>query len=209
MKKTLVAIGDSITLGTYTAETDKSADSIVEHPFAEQVANHFGYNEFINCGMNGTSVSRTADVFSDQAMSIRIDQTPNADLLIVAAGTNDYAGSLKIGTYDDGEDFSFSGGVSVFFSKIAKRYKKVAVITPIPRECDGENESGHTLDDYRRVLAHFAELHGFILIDGSKVNIDAKSPEGRALYMRDGLHPNQEGHDLYAEYLISELEKVL
>ncbi len=209
MKKTLVAIGDSITLGTYTSDTDTGANSIVEHPFAEQVAKHFGYTEFINCGINGTSVSRTADVFPDKAMSIRIDTTPDADLLIVAAGTNDYAGSLKIGSYDDTEDISFSGGVSVFFSKIAKRYNKVVVVTPIPREKDGENESGANLDDYRRVLSHFADKYKFFIIDGSKVDIDAKTPEGRALYMRDGLHPNQNGHDLYTEYLISELEKFI
>ena len=153
--------------------------------------------------MNGTSVSRLAKVFPEHAMSVRIDRTPDADLLIVAAGTNDYAGGIPLGSYSDTEDISFCGGLDVFFSKIAKRYKRVAVITPIPRRDDGENVTGATLADYSRAIEHFAKKYGFFLVDGSLVPIDAKSEEGRRLCMLDGLHPNPYGHELYAGTVIS------
>lgn len=203
MKKTLVAIGDSITKGTYTAPTDPSPNTVAEKPFAKLVADALGYDEFINCGMNGTSVSRLAKVFPEHAMSVRIDKTPDADLLIVAAGTNDYAGGIPLGSFEDTEDISFCGGLDVFFSKIAKRYKRVAVITPIPRRDDGENVTGATLADYSRAIEHFAKKYGFFLVDGSLVPIDAKSEEGRRLCMLDGLHPNPYGHELYAGTVIS------
>ena len=206
MKKTLVAIGDSITKGTYTAPGDTGANSVAEDPFAKIVAERLGFSEFINCGMNGTSISRTADVFPEHAMSIRIDNTPDADFLIVAAGTNDYAAGVNIGSYSDTEDISFCGAVEVFFEKISKRYKRVAVITPIPRKDDGENCAGATLSDYRRAIEHYAKKYGFFVIDGAGVPIDAKSEEGRKLYMLDGLHPNPHAHELYADSVISALK---
>ena len=203
MKKTLVAIGDSITKGTYTAPSDPSPNTVAERPFAKIVADALGFDEFINCGMNGTSVSRLAKVFPEHAMSVRIDKTPDADLLIVAAGTNDYAGCVPLGSYTDTEDISFCGGLNVFFSKISKRYKSVAVITPIPRRDDGINAVGAALVDYSRAIEHFAKKYGFFLVDGSLVPIDAKSEEGRRLCMLDGLHPNEYGHELYANTVIS------
>lgn len=210
MKKTLVAIGDSITKGTYTSDSDTGANSVAPHPFAAIVAARLGYSEFINCGMNGTSVSRTARVFPEHAMSIRIDKAPNADLLIVAAGTNDYGGSLELGTPEDTEDVSFYGGLDVFFQSIKERgYSKVVVITPIPRADEGENSAGYTLEDYRCAVELRAEKYGFFVVDGRGVPIDPKTPEGRRLHIRDGLHPNILGHEVYAEYVISKISEYI
>lgn len=208
MSKTLVAIGDSITKGTYMSETDLGANSVAEKPFCALVAEALGYESFINCGMNGTSVSRTARVFPEDAMSIRINNTPMADLLIVAAGTNDYGGCVELGTPDDVDDVSFYGGLSVFFGAIKDRgYKNVAVITPIPRLDDEKNSRGYTLEDYRAAIEMRAREYGFFLIDGRDVPIDPKSDEGREMHMRDGLHPNEAGHRIYGEYVISRLSE--
>ena len=204
MAKILVAIGDSITKGTYTSDTDTGANSVAPMPFAAIVAERLGY-DFINRGMNGTSVSRTARVFPEHAMSVRIDRTEPADILLVAAGTNDYGGNLDLGSPDDREDVSFFGGLWVFFERIKARYDKVFIITPIPRRDDGKNSAGYTLDDYRGAIETRAAEFGFPVIDGRGVRIDPKTPEGRRLHMRDGLHPNEAGHALYAEYVIEEI----
>jgi hypothetical protein len=54
MRKRLVALGDSITVGTYTAPTDRSPDSIAHPNYIEIVAEALGYTELINYAQNGT-----------------------------------------------------------------------------------------------------------------------------------------------------------
>ena len=208
MAKTLVAIGDSITKGTYTSDTDTGANSVAEYPFARIVAEALGC-DFINHGMNGTSVSRTTRVFPDHAMSIRIEKVEDADILLVAAGTNDYGGCNELGSPEDREDVSFYGGLDVFFRGIkAKDFKKVVIITPIPRQDEEKNSRGYTLEDYRCAIENKAREYGFPVIDGRGVPIDPSTADGRRRHMRDGLHPNIEGHRVYAEYVIKEMKKL-
>lgn len=207
MAKTLVAIGDSITKGTYTSDTDTGANSVAEKPFAAIVAEALGY-DFINCGMNGTSVSRTARVFPEHAMSIRIERVEDADILLVAAGTNDYGGCVELGSSEDRDDVSFYGGLDVFFRGIkAKNFEKVIVVTPIPRQDEEKNTKGYTLEDYRCAIEERTKEYGFFLIDGRGVPIDPSTAEGRRLHMRDGLHPNALGHRVYAEYVLERLRE--
>lgn len=204
----LVAIGDSITWGTYTSDTDKGPNSFAARPFAAIVADALGCDEFINLGINGTSVSRTARILGDKAMSIRIESAPEADILIIAAGTNDYGGCVELGSPEDREDVSFFGGLDVFFSEVSRRYGRAYVVTPIPRMDDEKNTRGYTLDDYRSAIEVVAKRYEIPVIDGRGVPIEPKTEEGRRLHIRDGLHPNPEGHRVYAEYVIGEIANI-
>ena len=86
-----------------------------------------------------------------------------------------------------------------------KKYKKVYIVTPIRRREDEENKVQKTLLDYRKAIEIRAKEFGFFVIDGYKIPIDPKKEEDTKNYMPDGLHPNQEGHRLYAEYLIESI----
>ena len=89
--------------------------------------------------------------------------------------------------------------------KLKKKYKKVYIVTPIRRREDQENQAQKTLLDYRKAIEIRAKEFGFFVIDGYEVPINPKKEEDVKRYMPDGLHPNQEGHRLYATYLIERI----
>ena len=208
MKKTLVALGDSITVGTYTAPTDKSSDSISSPNYAELVAKALGYTELLNYAQNGTCISPLKGPRPSDAILFRFDKAAVGDAIIVSGGTNDYAAEIPIGTLKDRCDDTFLGAARLLFEKIKDKYPqdKVYVITPIKRETDGKNGAGYIHRDYGDALALLAREFGYFVIDGYGVPINPKNAEEKKKYMLDGLHPGPEGHRLYAEYVISKIK---
>jgi lysophospholipase L1-like esterase len=203
----LLALGDSITVGTFTAENDISPNTIASPNFVRLCADALGFDEVVSLAQNGTCISATGGPFPADAISKKIDLAPSADAVILAGGTNDYAAPIALGTPEDREDVSFYGGLWVLFSKLKARYPipRVYVISPIRRQNHAANAKGHSLDDYRTAIKHRCAEFGFNHIDGYGVPIYPEKTEHRALYIKDGLHPNVLGHKLYAEYLISSI----
>lgn len=209
MKKTLIALGDSITVGTYTAPTDKSSDSISSPNYVELVAEALGCAELINYAQNGTCISPLKGPRPSDAMLFRFDKAAVGDAIIVSGGTNDYAAEIPIGALSDRCEDTFLGAARLLFEKIKSKYlaKNVYVITPIRRENDGKNGAGYTHRDYGEALASLAHEFGYFVIDGYGVPINPKNAEEKKKYMLDGLHPGPEGHRLYAEYVISKIKE--
>lgn len=208
MKKTLIALGDSITVGTYTAPTDKSADSISSPNYVELISEALGYTEFINYAKNGTCISPLKGPFPSDALLFTFDKATVGDAIIISGGTNDYAAEIPIGTLRDRCDDTFLGASRLLFEKTKSKYltEHVYVITPIRREKDGKNGVGYTHRDYGEALALLAHEFGYFVIDGYGVPINPKNAEEKKKYMLDGLHPGPEGHRLYAEYVISKIK---
>ena len=206
----LVAFGDSITKGTYTAKGDPSPNTIAKPCFAEILCEAIGCDQLINYGQNGTAISTVGGPFPKDALSLKVDRAEDAEVVIVCGGTNDYAASIPIGTKEDREDISFFGGLFVMFTKLKAKYpdSEIYVVTPIKRTNDGENQTKATLADYREAIEIRCREFGFPCIDGYGVNINPKNPEEKAIYMSDGLHPTPEGHALYAEYLAKEITRI-
>lgn len=207
--KRLIALGDSITKGTYTAPGDPSPNTVADPNYAELVRGGLGYDELLNYAMNGISVSTATPTLPEHSMCRRIDCMQTGDTVIIAGGTNDYAAGVPLGCVGDREESTFYGALEVLFGKVRSKYdaSDVYVVTPIRRQLDGENSRGHTFEEYRVAVAQVAEAYGFNVIDGFGVPIDPKTEEGRRAHILDGLHPNVEGHRLYAEYLISKMKK--
>lgn len=207
--KTLVALGDSITVGTYTAPTDKSPDSISSPNYVELVAEALGYEKLINCAQNGTCISPLKGPRPSDALLFKFDKAAVGDAIIISGGTNDYAAEIPIGTPADRCEDTFLGASRLLFEKIKSKYlaERVYVITPIKRENDGKNGVGYTLCDYKEALALLANEFGYFVIDGYGVPINPKNAEEKKKYMLDGLHPGPEGHRLYAEYVISKIKE--
>ena len=204
----LVTIGDSITKGTFTDIGQPSPNSVASPNFSDILKEKLGFNELFNYGINGTSISRTTYQSPELAMSIRVKDTVDADVIVVAAGTNDYGTHVQLGTIEDKEDVSFYGALHVFYTFLKENRKdsKIFIVTPIKRQGDGKNEAGFTLDQYRKAIEEKAEEFGFPVIDGFGVAIDPKTEEGRKKHILDGLHPNVEAHKLYGEYLYEQIK---
>ncbi len=202
-------IGDSITKGTYTGEGDRCPASIANPCFADIVGARLGM-QIKNYGINGVSVSRVSPVNREYAISENIQNVSEADILIVAAGTNDYGNHVPLGQETDEEDISFYGGLRVLAKRIKERFSKVVFILPIRRQGENNpNQAGHTLEEYRVATEKIARENGFFVINGKNVDIYPDDEGSRKAYILDGLHPNDVGHKLYADYIIARMEEIL
>ncbi len=208
MPKTLVAIGDSITRGTFTGENDPYPCSIASPNFVEIIRRGLGYDNLINYGENGVSVSATSPTMPELAVCKRVDEFVNADTAVVAIGTNDFGNSVALGNNNDTTDISFYGALDILYRKLKIKYQTVYIITPIRRLNAEKNEKGFSLSDYRDAIKYKAKQYDFPVIDGYKIPIDPYDENERKRLILDGLHPNTEGHKLYADYVISVIKQL-
>ena len=209
-KKKLIVIGDSITKGTYTGINDKYPASIARPNFTDAIAKHFDL-EYINYGMNGVSISSLSPQLPEWAICKQTETYESADIVVVAAGTNDWGGCVPFGNKKDKMDCSFYGALYLLYSKIKEKYKNsiIFVITPILREGESKNKKGNSLQQYREIIKSRAEEFGFIAIDGESIPINPENERDRDSYILDGTHPNVAGHRLLSEHLIKAMEKFL
>lgn len=203
----LVTIGDSITRGTFTDIGESAPLSIAKPNYSERLGSLLKAD--VECrGINGVSMSATSGVNPEYAIANTARNIGNADVIIVAGGTNDYGTSVKLGEITDTTDLSFFGALEVTYRTIKKNNPTAAVfvVTPIPRGNEDEpNSVGHTLNDYRRAIERKAEEFGFFVVDGTKLAINPNLAEERKKYIPDGLHPNNLGHELYAQLLYEQI----
>ena len=204
MKKRLVTIGDSITKGTYFEKND--AVFVANPNFSTIVKESLGFEELINYGVDGVCISSQTQQCPERAICKTVDTMEMGNLVLVAAGTNDYATNVPLGNIEDCTDVSFFGALYVLFKKLNNKQAKVYIVTPIPRAQDGQNLLGYSLDDYRTAIMMRAKEFHFHIIDGKKVPINPKESLEREKYMFDGLHPNTSGHKIYAEYILKGIQ---
>lgn len=199
----LIILGDSIARGTFMDKSkgETSPNSTASPNFAERLQKKLNAEEMMNYGMNGISYSSCSPVNSEWALSKTYGKATGGDIIILAAGTNDYGNNVEIGHREDRQDISFLGAVDIVFRGIKQNSPnaEIYVILPIPRQSEAANEKGYVLDDYRLALADKAKEYGLHVIDGRNIGIDPKMEEEMARYMDDGLHPNVAGHQLYAD----------
>lgn len=205
-EKTAVIIGDSITGGLYTPTGGtEGPDEIADPIFWQTAGEILGIGTFVGYGISGTSISRTSGTLPSYAMSIRyVDMIDGADLVIVAGGTNDYGTNVVLGTIADTTDISFYGALHVLCDGLQSKYlgKRIVFITPIHRANEEANTAGYTLEQYRQAIYDVArDVYGFAVIDGKEMAISCANASFKNLYIYDGLHPTQEGHNVYGQAL--------
>ena len=202
--KTAVVYGDSIVYGSYRAEGDPGAVSRVEKCWCDYLPEYLGLKSVINCGEPGISVSSTSPVTPEMALSVGYSALPDADLIIIAAGTNDFGTGVAPGTPADKGDISFCGALDLLCRRLKEKYtgKDVVFVTLIPRINEDKNSIGHSLEEYRQIITGIAgRKYGFPVIDGKDIGPDADD----GTLVSDGTHPNGRGHAVYAERIASAL----
>lgn len=205
--KTAVVYGDSIVYGSYRAKGDPGAVSRVEKPWCEFLPELLGLKSVANCGEPGISISCTSPTLPDRALSQNAAALPEADLILIAAGTNDFGNNVVLGSPEDTEDISFYGAVDRLCRSLKEKYAKsdVIFITPIPRIHEDRNFNGNSLEEYREILAEVAgKRYGFFVIDGKSTKLD---PNDRVL-LSDGTHPTPQGYDAYAKRIAEALTEL-
>lgn len=202
-------IGDSITYGAYTGASDDCPASVAEKQYCFVASDLLGFKSIENYGVSGTSISCTSSVLPERALSIRYkEMTDDANLILVAGGTNDFGTNVKIGSPSDIEDVSFYGGLNVFCKGLKQKYPsaKIVFITPIYRNDEAKNENGNSLDEYRKIIKETAkEKFGFEVIDGDKAGFAEKAD----IILSDGVHPTPIGHKMLGNFVAKQLADIL
>lgn len=205
-----VVYGDSITYGAYTAEGDSCPASRSEKRWIEHVAEHFSFASLTNYAQSGISISPASPVLPERALLRQYVTMADADLVFIAAGTNDFGTNVPLGTEGDECEDTFYGALELLCRGLREKYPNAGIIfvTPIRRHDEKSNKLGLSLDDYRRAIHRVAYIgHGFTVIDGTKVPLRLDAPDFMKKHMLDGVHVDPETQKMYGDTVIAELER--
>ena len=207
-------LGDSITEGHGTSSPDK-----IYHALLKKEA---GLAEARNYGIGGSRIALKKHIaegldpshFDFHSFSERWDKMDDdADVVVVFGGTNDYGhGDASLGCFFDRTPDTFYGACHYVLSNLMVKYlgKPIVVMTPLHRlkeewmEEDGRLKRLKTFVDALKEVAEYYSIPVLDLFAASMMqpNVDAN----REKFMPDGLHPNDEGHELIENKLRRFLE---
>ncbi len=209
-------LGDSITEGV--------GASGVEHIYPSLLKVEAGLSTIRNYGISGTRIARQHKPSEierfDRYFSSRVEgMNPDADIVVVFGGTNDYGhGDAPLGRFEDRTVDTFYGACHVLMKSLIEKYADGTVVfmTPLhradeikaPREhIDGKEKEADMLSTYVNIIKEVAAYYAIPVLDLYSVSgIQPCVPVIREKYCPDGLHPNDAGHKLIASRLKGFLE---
>lgn len=217
--KKLVAIGDSITYGTGLASTEIS--------WSQQVASMFNMT-FVNYGIGGSEIAINKASSPYNPMCVRYaEMDDDADLIIVAGGTNDWGhitglvsvgnGEYLMGELGDTEPTTFYGALDTMCKGLLAKYvgKTIFFMTPIKRYSGlstpyyNENYRGYTLEDYANAIKKVCGFYGIPVLDMfNECSLNPIIEAIRTAYITDGTHPNFAGHHIMARQVAGFVSKL-
>ena len=203
-------LGDSITEGAFASSQENCYVSVV--------------GKLLNCetrnyGISGTRIARqkaaSADPRWDLDFSSRVDaMNPDADLVFVFGGTNDYGhGDAPMGNINDSTPYTFYGAMNVLVDELLKKYEKnkVIFIIPLYRENEDNPFGDGTRTNKRPPLSEYRKAMVEVLTNRQITILDIKDemgkPEGNPL-LADGLHPNDKGHKKLATLIANFIKRL-
>ena len=159
---------------------------------------------------------------ADTAYHSLLEQYPNveddADLITIYAGINDYGqdNPTEIGTEGSTDLTTFYGAFESLITNLITNHQtaKIVVITPIPQynfeinntivwgDRNDINSLGKSLDDYCNVIKKTCRKYGVFVKDACyESGITPRIASQRSEYFKDGLHHNEKGQLVLANYL--------
>lgn len=189
-KYTVAAIGDSITQGCQT-------DFMAYEYWAAQISQKLGSDfAFWNCGLGW---ARSSDAAADGNW---LKRTKNADIVIVAFGTND----IISGEYG-GDGGNSAAEIEDYIKQVIAPLKaagsSVIVFNAPPEDYGDEQESVRT--EYNAALEQLCNDEGVYFFDFASLLCDPETPAA-AKY---GGHPNGEAGGIVSDEFIKQFSAVL
>lgn len=159
---------------------------------------------------------------ADTAYHSLLEQYPSvgedAELITIYAGINDYGqdNPTEIGTEGSTDLTTFYGAFDSLITNLITDHPtaKIVVITPIPQynfeinntivwgDRNDTNSLGKSLDDYCNVIKKVCGKYGVFVKDAChESGITPRIASQRTEYFKDGLHHNEKGQLVLAEYL--------
>lgn len=212
-KKNIVFIGDSITEGI-TSAVDKNGNRISYVTYADS---YLHFQRTLNHGMGG----RMFSVYGDESLSLAMNfgnvTNVDSDIIVVFAGVNDYLSTPPNKRFGDINDklstAGYCGSVRYFMKQLQEYYgdREIFFVTMYNTnkkvECSYSDVKGQpTLNDYMEVQRKLAKEYGFHIIELYDIGfMDCTDKESADFYLRDGLHPKDNGNIVLGEHIAAEL----
>lgn len=199
-------LGDSITEGVGASE--------YAHCYVEQFAAATGA-VCRNYGISGTRIAKRRVPYEnpefDRYYASRVpEMDPDADVVVVFGGTNDYGhGDAPLGEMNDRTVWTYYGALHVLFTALIEKYPtaQIVILTPLHRE--DEEKRTPILKPFVDATRQVAEYYSLPVLDlWANYGIQPRIPVMKNMYVPDGLHPNDAGHAHLANKLRSFLEQL-
>ena len=199
-------LGDSITEGVGASE--------YAHCYVEQFAAATGA-VCRNYGISGTRIAKRRVPYEnpefDRYYASRVpEMDPDADVVVVFGGTNDYGhGDAPLGEMNDRTVWTYYGALHVLFTALIEKYPtaQIVILTPLHRE--DEEKRTPILKPFVDATRQVAEYYSLPVLDlWANYGIQPRIPVMKNMYVPDGLHPNDAGHAILANKLRAFLEQL-
>lgn len=213
LNKKLLFLGDSITQGVGV--------SCEENRFTNRISALTGAI-CVNYGIGGTRIAKQAvpseNPVWDQDFISRVDRMDTqADAVVVFGGTNDWGhGDAPFGTMDSRDPYTFYGALHTLYQALIEKYpaSHIVIVTPLHRRnetdpaADGNRPNSFgILKDYVNAIREVAEYYSLPVLDLFKTSgMQPAIPIIKQNYMPDGLHPNDDGHEILADKILRFLQ---
>ncbi|WP_125607786.1 SGNH/GDSL hydrolase family protein [Lapidilactobacillus bayanensis] len=194
----MAMFGDSIVRYDGRAQPDGT----IAVGYESWLKNLLEFAEVTNYGLSGSPFAVGVPERDSIADFIEQHYSPT-DLVLIAAGTNDYRLDVPLGDIlHVRSQFNRTQTTGALQSAIERiltinQEQQIVLMTPLQRDRVGydiysKNKAGYRLDDYRKRIIQLANLYALPVWDGytqSGINmLNIKS------YTLDGLHPNNAGY---------------
>ena len=197
-------LGDSITEGVGASEHARC--------YLEQFAAATGAI-CRNYGISGTRIAKRRIPYDipefDRYYASRVpEMDPDADIVVVFGGTNDYGhGDAPLGEMQDRTVWTYYGALHVLFTSLIEKYPAAQIVVLIPLHRDDEEKRTPTLKPFVDATRQVAEFYSLPVLDlWANYGIQPRIPVMKEMYVPDGLHPNDAGHAILANKLRAFLE---
>ena len=210
-------LGDSITEGHSVAD-------IPNNRYDNVLKELCGLKEVRNYGIGGTRIAHqfrpSAEARWDLNFCGRAEKmNPDADMVIVFGGTNDYGhGDAPFGRLGDTDRGTYCGAVRWLMEKLVAMYPGKVIVFMTPARRLGDEDISQSVHRYYPslplkadvdVIKETAKDYPIQVLDlYAELGIDPNNRYDREKYTAEGLHFNDEGHRVIAQRLAEFLHKL-
>lgn len=157
-----------------------------------------------NYGIAGTTITQFEERGQEFVFRFQ-DMEPDADVIIVFGGINDYNHGLPLGSADSHGPDTFYGALKLIVSGLIEKYPLADIMFITPMKACGfkgyphwntANSDGKKLVEYRNAILRICESYSVPVLDLFSVSgLTPDIPSAKALLLSDGLHPSPLGYE--------------
>lgn len=187
-------LGDSITEG-------HGVEDVEHHIYWQRLRDNCGLAEARGYGIGGTRIAvqhLKENPKHDQDFLSRVElMDPDADLIVVFGGTNDYGhGDAPLGNMSDRTPYTFYGACHRLMQMLINRYPDAQIVFMTPLHRSTEERGERRLKDFVYAIKQVAEYYAIPVLDlYATSGIQPHVATIMEKFCPDGLHPNDAGQE--------------